>query len=357
VISATFINSAFLVFSPGFVKQEFYSGATRANLESGTYTNAPAFVSYLTSFETPSGQGSSYAERVSGFFIAPLTTNYVFYLASDDDSDLFLSTDASPTNKHIIAQETKWSNSRNWFTSGGGSVLPSKRSDQFTGTTWPTGNTITLTGGVQYYLEADHHQGSGGDGFAATFKFAGAPDPADGSVPALTSGLLAVNAYNNTYITITASPRNAAVNPGTNATFAVAAFSGYLGDPSGLVAPPISYQWQSAPFGVSSFTNISNATTNSFTTSFLTTANDGSQYRVALATVGFATNSAAARLTVGQLRFTGISLSAGQVFLQWSGNALLQEATNLAGPWTASANQNNPQTTPVSGVRFYRLRQ
>jgi len=357
VVSATFINSASIIFSPGFVRQEFYSGATRANLESGTYPNPPTFVNYLTSFETPSGQGNNYAERVSGLFIAPQTANYVFFIAADDDSDLFLSTDSNPANKHLIAQETKWSNSRNWLTSGGGSTVASKRSDQFTGTTWPTGNTISLTAGTQYYLEAVHHQGTGGDGFAATFIFSGAPDPADGSAPALVSSLLAVNAYNNTYIRITAPPQNATANPGANATFAVSAISGYLGDPAGVTAPPISYQWQSAPFGSGSFASIANATSNSYTTPSLTSADDGSQFSAALTTAGFATNSTAARLTVGQLKFTSISLGGNQVTLQWNGNALLQEATNLAGPWTTSSNQNNPQTIPVSGTKFYRLRQ
>jgi hypothetical protein len=123
------------------------------------------------------------------------------------------------------------------------------------------------------------------------------------------------------------------------------------------MAPPISYQWQSASFGSGSFAGIANATSNSYTTPPLTSADDGSQFRLALSTVGFATNSPAARLTVGQLKFTGISLSGSQVTLRWSGNALLQEATNLAGPWTSSSNQNNPQTVPVSGMKFYRLRQ
>jgi len=357
VVSAVFINSASLIFSPGFVKQEFYGGATRANLESGTYPNAPTFVDYLTLFETPSGQGNSYAERVSSIFIAPQTTNYVFFLAADDDSDLFLSTDASPTNKHLIASETAWSNSRQWLTSGGGSTLTSKRSDQFTGTLWPFGNTISLIAGTQYYLEGVHHQGNGGDGFAATFKFTGGADPADGTPPVLVASLLAVNAYNNAYIKVTAPPRNAAVNPGTNATFAVSAISGYLGDPPGVTAPPISYQWQSELFGASAFGAIANATSNSYTTRILTSADDGSQFRAALSTVGVATNSTAARLTVGQLKFTGILLNGNQATLHWNGNAVLEEATNLAGPWTTSPNQSNPQTNPVFGTRFYRLRQ
>jgi hypothetical protein len=354
VVVATFINSASFVLFPGYVKQEFYPGATRANLESGTYANPPSFVNYLSSFETPSGQGSSYAERVSGLFIPSVTANYVFFIAGDDDSDLFLSTDSTPANKHLIAQETVWSNSRQWLSSGGGSVLASKRSDQFTGTTWPGGNTITLTAGTQYYIEGVHHQGNGGDAFGVTFIIAGNPDPADGTAPALTSQFLAVNAYNNTFISITSVPGNVAGAPGYTATFSVAATSGYLG--SSTTPPPIFYQWQSAPFGSSNFTGIPNATSSSYTTPALTLANDGSQYRVALTTPGAATNSPAARVTVGQLQFTSISASGGQINLQWSGNAYLEEATNVLGPWTTSANQNNPQSVPASGTKFYRLR-
>jgi hypothetical protein len=357
VTAATFINSASLIFSPGFVKQEFYSGATRANLESPSYTNSPTKVAYLTSFETPSGQGSSYAERVSALFTAPQTTDYVFFLASDDDSDLFLSPDSNPANKQLIAQETVWSNSRQWLTSGGGSVLASKRSDTFAGTTWPTGNTISLTAGVQYYIEGVHHQGNGGDAFAATFIFAGAADPADGSAPTLTGNLLGVNAFNNTYITLTSVPQDVEVNPGTNATFSVSAISGYLGDPAGVPAPPISYQWQSLPFGASLFANINTATSTSYTTPTLASADDGSQYRAVLTTAGNFTNSPAGRLRVGQLQFTQASINSGQFTLQWTGNGVLLESTNVSGPWTVSANQNNPQTVSVTGMKFYRLRQ
>jgi len=357
VATVTFINSASLIFSPGFVKQEFYSGATRANLESPSYTNSPTKVTYLTSFETPSGQGDNYAERVGTLFTAPATTNYVFFLASDDDSDLFLSTDSTPSNKRLIAQETKWSNSRQWFTSGGGSVLASKRSDTFANSAWPTGNTISLTAGVQYYLEGVHAQGSGGDAFAATFKFASAPDPANGDAPLLTGNLMGVNAFNNTYIRLTSVPQNVAVNPGTNASFSVSAVSGYLGDPAGVPAPPISYQWQTMPFGAALFANIAGATATSYTTPILTAANDDTEYRAVLTTAGNATNSPAARLTVGQLQFTRAAINSGQFTIQWSGNAVLLEATDLSGPWTVSANQNNPQTIPVSGMRFYRLRQ
>lgn len=42
--------------------------------------------------------GDSYLEQASGLFVAPLTTMYRFYLQSVSQSDLFISTDASPTN-------------------------------------------------------------------------------------------------------------------------------------------------------------------------------------------------------------------------------------------------------------------
>jgi hypothetical protein len=50
--------------------------------------------------------------------------------------------------------------------------------------------------------------------------------------------------------------------------------------------------------------------------------------------------------------------SGGNVTLSWTGVGTLEEATSVIGPWTDSANQNNPQTVPATGARkFYRLRQ
>jgi hypothetical protein len=152
-------------------------------------------------------------------------------------------------------------------------------------------------------------------------------------------------------------PQNAAVNPGATATFSVSAVSGYLGDPAGVPAPPISYQWQSLPFGAPLFANIPGATSTSYTTPSLSGADDGAQYRAVLTTAGNATNSPAARLSVGQLQFTQASINSGQFTIQWTGNGVLLEATNVTGPWTVSANQSNPQTVSVTGMKFYRLRQ
>jgi hypothetical protein len=337
VVSATFINSASISFSQGFLKQEFYSGATRANLENPAYTNSPAFVQYLTSFESPSGQGNNYTERLSGYFIPSQTTNYVFFLCADDDSDLFLSTDSSPANKHLIAAETVWSNSRQWVSSGGGSVLASKRSDQFAGTTWPGGNTIQLTAGIQYYIEAVHHQGSGGDNLAVTFKFAAAPDPINGDAPRLFGNLVAVYAYNNTFINITSPPQSVLRVEGTTASFSVGAISGYLGGSSSQ-SLPILYQWQSAPQGSVLFTNIPGATSSSYGTLPLILADDGRQFQVSLSTAGTAINSPAAKLTV--VHDTTPPLPVQVVSVNSSGTVFVLQFTEPLAAASAQASVN-----------------
>jgi hypothetical protein len=51
-------------------------------------------------------------------------------------------------------------------------------------------------------------------------------------------------------------------------------------------------------------------------------------------------------------------LSGGNVTISWTGSGTLEEATDLAGPWTQSPSQNNPQSVPATGPRkFYRIHQ
>jgi len=51
-----------------------------------------------------------------------------------------------------------------------------------------------------------------------------------------------------------------------------------------------------------------------------------------------------------------IALAAGNVTISWTGDGTLLEATTLAGPWTVSWSQGNPQTFPTAaGSKFYRI--
>lgn len=354
VVSATFINSASLRLSAGFVKQEFYSGAVRANLENPSFSTPPTFIHYQSSFETPSGQGVNYAERVSGYFIPAQSGSYVFFVCSDDDSDLFLSTDNTPAHKHLIAQETTWSNSREWLSSGGGSVVASKRSDQFAGTTWPTGNTINLNAGTSYYLEADHHQGGGGDDFSATFKLSTAADPTNGTAPRLTGNLIAGYTFDNAYIIVTTQPTNTFAPPGSTATFSARAVSGYLGDTSSGQGPLILYQWQAAPPGFGSFTNIPNATGSSYTIPRLTAQQNGMQFQVVLTSAAVTTASSVAVLTVpapAQLLVKPASLNFGLVVVGKTNTQNFQ-VVNTGGQTLNGSGITGLPFTLMTGIPF-----
>ena len=115
--------------------------------------------------------GDNYGAQMIGYFYPPVTGDYIFYLAADDGANLYLSTDDTVANKKLIAQESGWSNARNWDTIGGGSTIEAKNSQTFTGTQWATkdpagGAKITLTANKAYYIEALVKEGGGGDNLA-----------------------------------------------------------------------------------------------------------------------------------------------------------------------------------------------
>jgi concanavalin A-like lectin/glucanase superfamily protein/PA14 domain-containing protein len=189
-----------LVYTNG-LKREFFLGASRANVEIGNVPKGNP-ISLTPTADFTGGQGDNYTERYSGYFIPPTNGNYVIFLAADDDTDLFLSTDSNPNNKRIVCQETGWSGTDNWLTSGGGgSFLAQKRSDQWTNSVGATPYSagIPLIGGQLYYLESVHHQGTGGDNWAVTYSTV--EDLAANGFASGTAGLLV--GTNNNIATIT----------------------------------------------------------------------------------------------------------------------------------------------------------
>jgi hypothetical protein len=100
-------------------------------------------------------------------------------------------------------------------------------------------------------------------------------------------------------VTITQQPQPAtevAVRSGP-ATFSVAATSSFIGDASGA-APPINYQWESAPKGSTTFTPITSATNTSYRTPVLQLTDDGTQFRAVVTASDANVNSSVALLTV-----------------------------------------------------------
>src|SRR5437867_1172945 len=103
-------------------KWQLYTGITGGTV--ADLTGAPKFpaspdeVRVLTSAEGPVDILDNYGSRISGFVTPAETGNYVFFIASDDGGELWLSTDDNPTNKKLIAQEASWSKFSIWNAPG-----------------------------------------------------------------------------------------------------------------------------------------------------------------------------------------------------------------------------------------------
>src|SRR5437867_1596934 len=290
------------VFMSGYVEHNFYDtgGSPESLLTDPNYPDSPTFRTFEPLFEYPpdgtDGVGSNYRNGLFGWFLPPQTGDYVFFIASDNQGKLYLSTDEDAANAHLIAEETMQSDPRRWATTVL-SDLPSKRSDQYLNTEWPGGNTIHLEAGKKYFIEVLHSEGGEGDQVGVTFIMAGQPDPADFSPPAL--GGSNVGLYLDptpVSITFTQQPQNQTVFANSPATFGVGV-SGYMaGGYPGL----INYQWQKSA-AVGEFADIpgaSGATKTNYTTPPLIAADNQNRYRVVVTAPGFATNSAAAIATV-----------------------------------------------------------
>jgi uncharacterized protein YjdB len=66
----------------------------------------------LTATISPSNAANNYGCRVSGYLCAPLTGSYTFWIAGDDNVELWLSIDNTETNKVKIAYPNGYTSSR-----------------------------------------------------------------------------------------------------------------------------------------------------------------------------------------------------------------------------------------------------
>lgn len=107
------------------------------------YPHHPSSNAILRLFEAPAELGEYYLTRIRGYLHPTVTGEYTFWVASDNSSELWLSTDAHPRNKRKIAsiQRYHWVEPREW------SRYPSQRSER-----------VFLKAGECYYIEAIHEQ-------------------------------------------------------------------------------------------------------------------------------------------------------------------------------------------------------
>jgi hypothetical protein len=239
----------------GWTKVEYWPSANRAGVENGTAGN-PAYAYAAPAFEANVNNvnRAGNARRLSGYFIPPTTDDYVFFVNADDDSDLFLSTDNTAANKRLIAQETGWSNPRQWVSAGSGSAA-TKRSDQWLGTnaTPPYAAGIRLTAGQQYYIEQVQANGSGGDNAQVTYKRVSDPDPVNGDASKIQGSVISSFAPRCNWVNFTLQPTNPPAvdtsSAGTVSFYAAGTTDsqtsiGTVNDGTPATWPYVTFQWQ-----------------------------------------------------------------------------------------------------------------
>jgi hypothetical protein len=107
----------------------------------------------LTRFEAPSNRGENYGARIRGYLHPPVSGDYLFWIASDDAGELWLSDSENPADKRRICFVESWVPLRQW------ARQPSQQSPP-----------IRLERGRRYYIEALHKQADSGDSLAVAWQ-------------------------------------------------------------------------------------------------------------------------------------------------------------------------------------------
>ena len=85
------------------ISREVWFGIYGSHIYDIPLGNPANSVDEITSLETPQQWSEYYGQRIRGYIVPPSTGNYTFWIASDDYSQLWLSTDNDPANKSMIA--------------------------------------------------------------------------------------------------------------------------------------------------------------------------------------------------------------------------------------------------------------
>jgi ELWxxDGT repeat protein len=161
----------------GGILREYWTGVSGRTVASLTswpaFPLAPSGTSLQTAFVAPSNWADTYGTRMRGYVTAPLSGSYTFWIAGDDQCELWLSPSTGlEQDKVLIATVPSATAPLAWDT------FPQQRSA-----------TITLTAGQSYYVEALQKEAGGGDCLAVGWQLPDAsferPIPGARLVPAL----------------------------------------------------------------------------------------------------------------------------------------------------------------------------
>lgn len=139
----------------GSLLREYWNGISGLSVTDLTgnlnYPNSPTGSEQILSFSKGS-VGDNYGTRVRGYLRPSTSGQYIFFVSGDDNTELFLSTNADPLNKVKIASVSSWTNANEWY------KFTSQKSV-----------AISLFAEQDYYVELLHKEAGGGDHFSVNW--------------------------------------------------------------------------------------------------------------------------------------------------------------------------------------------
>ena len=143
---------------PGHVQRDIWTGITGGTLASLTSStafpkpaNSSAFVASDLNFPS---RGDSYGQRVRGLVVPPISGTWRFWIAGDDQCELWVSDTWKATGKRKAAYVSSWTNANAFDTT------PSQKSLAF-----------ALATNAPRYFEILHKEGTGGDHVSVAWAF------------------------------------------------------------------------------------------------------------------------------------------------------------------------------------------
>lgn len=142
-----------------------YPNVPMTNWSSSTFDTTPITGGDINNKAPYGALGDYYGCSLSGWITPTVTTNYHFFIASDDASELQLSPDSNPANATVIAQASQ--NTAAFAEPGAEN----------------TSGLQALTAGVPYFIRALQVEGGGGDWVKVAWRMQGDSTPAANLTP------------------------------------------------------------------------------------------------------------------------------------------------------------------------------
>ena len=129
----------------GVIRRDYWLNVAGSGIEDLTshkdFPAKPTGTELLTRFEGPVNGEEHYGAKFYGYVHPPQTGDYTFWIAADDQAELWLSTNESPRQKQRILKLDRWTRTRDW------DAYTEQKSKQ-----------IRLEAGKRYYIEALHYE-------------------------------------------------------------------------------------------------------------------------------------------------------------------------------------------------------